>query len=154
MDGVFRIPELVRLICGFGEAADNAHLALTCRSLFTRAIPLAWAHVSGVSQLLVPIEGVICEEIPEERVLGGVKVKLPDNLEGTSQSRFHLYAPFVTSLEIYKHQYQKLLVPRLESFAQRCTSLAWILTAFHPSPMLWHLVSQIPSINIVQRFKN
>ncbi|CAE6480414.1 unnamed protein product [Rhizoctonia solani] len=118
MNEIFRIPELLRLIWGFGQTVDNVHLALTCRDLFTRAIPLAWAHVLGADQLLMLIDGTTCEELNEDRVLGAVKVKLPDNFEDISLCRFNFYAPFVTSLEIYKHQYQKILIPRLESFAQ------------------------------------
>ncbi|CAE7233071.1 unnamed protein product [Rhizoctonia solani] len=120
MDKVFRIPELVKQICDSSEVADRVHLALTCRILFTLVIPLAWAHVPSVSQLLMLIEGTTCEQTLEDHANLRHKLVLPDNLELNPHPRFKFYAPFVTSLEIYEHEYQTLVlsVPLLESLAR------------------------------------
>ncbi|CAE6514462.1 unnamed protein product [Rhizoctonia solani] len=119
MDKVFCTPELVRGICENVALVDTIHLALTCRDIFTRAIPIVWTHVSGVSQLLVLIEGATYEKPLEDEwgPIGDAIIHLPDNLEDLPQSRFGFYAPFVTSLEVYNNRYQGLSVPLLESFA-------------------------------------
>ncbi|CAE6437886.1 unnamed protein product [Rhizoctonia solani] len=117
MDKVFRIPELVRGICENGEPADNAHLALTSQNLFAQVIPVVWAHVSGVSQLLRLIDGTTYRK-PNKFQLGEVILPNDLDLEMITHSRFGFYAPFVTSLNIYNTGSGGLLVPQLELLAK------------------------------------
>ncbi|CAE6480420.1 unnamed protein product [Rhizoctonia solani] len=103
MNRFFRIPELVQITGSYGEPADNARLALTCRTLFLHAIPVAWASVSGVTRLLLLLEGAGCV-VREDPIGKLTELKLLENLGEAPTSRFDFYANLVTSLEIFEYE--------------------------------------------------
>ncbi|CAE6478706.1 unnamed protein product [Rhizoctonia solani] len=109
MDKFFCIPELVRITCSFGEPEDNAHLALTCRTLFAYAIPAAWTSVSGVCQLLLLLNNST-SSIREDSKGEFCELKLPEILNEAHTTRFNFYAPFVTSLDIFKYQDDRISI--------------------------------------------
>ncbi|CAE6437891.1 unnamed protein product [Rhizoctonia solani] len=109
MNKFVRIPELVRITCSYATPADIARLALTCRNLFTRAIPTAWASVSDVSQLLLLFEEATCT-VRNDPNGEFMELKLPETLDKTRAARFEFYAPFVKSLEIFQDNDQRISV--------------------------------------------
>jgi hypothetical protein len=51
------IDELAALICTFTRPQDAVRLAATSRYFFELAIPIAWKHVEGVTQILKLVSG-------------------------------------------------------------------------------------------------
>ncbi|KAG8795520.1 hypothetical protein FRC12_013319 [Ceratobasidium sp. 428] len=96
---LFAIPEILGIVTGLLEnPQDVARLARVCRRFFNLCMPIAWRHVSFVMQIFNLLPDVNIATLSG----GGAIIEIPGSLTEESLSRFHLYAPFISILDISK----------------------------------------------------
>ncbi|KAG8694006.1 hypothetical protein FRC08_008763 [Ceratobasidium sp. 394] len=107
---IFALPELLKTVleqCATPRVVVN--LGSTSRYMFDSCIPFAWRHVPSEFRLFDLLPRVKMHQHPS----GGeyLCIELPGPLTDKEMSRFHLYASFVKSLDIFSLDecYWKLL---------------------------------------------
>ncbi|KAG9086342.1 hypothetical protein FS749_003699 [Ceratobasidium sp. UAMH 11750] len=154
---VFKVPELLSLICGFARTSDCARLLRTCRMAFNVAVASVWNQADG--QYLLLLLGGATRKVTASKAASSKKIVISlGSPSMTKFSRFGVYAPHVRELNVYgpgpKHQYYQVdgwdqlilharhqpLLPNLSSViflsftsAQGSDELTWIKTFISPS---------------------
>ncbi|KAG8764395.1 hypothetical protein FRC12_008113 [Ceratobasidium sp. 428] len=106
---LFKVPELLTIICDYSGCRRSPHLLGISRAFFLAGLPSIWEQVVGVHNLLKLLPGVSFEvkEDTSEPKLSSIQkafsiVVQPELAEAaTDFTRFDLYAQFVKRLEIY-----------------------------------------------------
>ncbi|KEP52487.1 F-box protein [Rhizoctonia solani 123E] len=99
---VFKVPELLSLICSFLRTPDCVNLAQTCKPIFKIAMAFVWQHVDGAQNLLTLLSGTLIiadNKDPESR-----KIAIGVAASAVDFSRFDSYAPYVRRLTVYGHE--------------------------------------------------
>ncbi|KAG8737909.1 hypothetical protein FRC10_007537, partial [Ceratobasidium sp. 414] len=151
---VFKIPELVTLICNFLDRQQCSPLALTCRLCFPVAAARVWERVENARILLqlVRTDNFLGERYKEYKDNAVMSFHGPGDF-----GRFDVYAPFVKHLDAYgkEHKYFKVtewhtllrrarerpLLPNLLSLTLHAAD-----SRFAPDQVLWISAFASPSL--------
>ncbi|CAE6467033.1 unnamed protein product [Rhizoctonia solani] len=99
---IFKVPELLSLICSFARPADCVNLGQTCKPIFKVATAFVWQHVDGAQHLLVLLSGTLIimdNKNPDTR-----KIAIGVASSNVDFSKFDFYAPYVRRLTVYGHE--------------------------------------------------
>ncbi|KAG8796479.1 hypothetical protein FRC12_021112 [Ceratobasidium sp. 428] len=105
---IFKIQELVGIICKYMDASDRARLAQSCRRLFYMLMPSLWERVEGLARLfaLSPyLDRMSREKHHNLYTEPGIEqfVASQKPLDDEDLVRFDVYSPWIKRLEVCKH---------------------------------------------------
>ncbi|KAG8716725.1 hypothetical protein FRC08_008924 [Ceratobasidium sp. 394] len=116
MHGLFAQADILHHITLESDPKDWPGLARVSRSFFSFAAPLIWRDVEGVHNLLALLPGV--EITLSDPILKRVKHMEIRDQGSRDLTRFHIYAPFVRSLEIYGEDVEEYKITNRKALAQ------------------------------------
>ncbi|KAG9092423.1 hypothetical protein FRC06_000105, partial [Ceratobasidium sp. 370] len=114
---VFKTPELLSIVCAHNTRETSAQVLRTSKAGFLTAAPLVWNHVDDITDLLRlfpslsfsrtnnEVYSVVSVKSFSVRVAARNNALQAFNGSNLDFSRFNVYAPFVTSVEIYRKHY-------------------------------------------------
>ncbi|KAG8785151.1 hypothetical protein FRC12_017921 [Ceratobasidium sp. 428] len=105
---IFKIQELVEIICKYMDASDRARLAQSCRRLFYMLMPSLWERVEGLARLfaLSPyLDRMSREKHHKLYTEPGIErfVASQKPLDDEDLARFDVYSPWIKRLEVCEH---------------------------------------------------